>query len=198
MSLGKFCLLCMMFLGLACVMHAAPIIIDHTCTDHTLIPESYITAAKQNLLIGYGHTSHGSQIISGLEALRDQHASGSIWDYSSASWGLQAGLFMNDYWGNAFGAEDLGHNGDLGWRDATIAGLAEEGNDRNVVMWSWCGGVSDNTTDGIDAYLNAMAALETSYPGITFIYMTGHLDGGGSGGTLHVLNERIRKYCRDN
>jgi hypothetical protein len=28
--------------------------------------------------------------------------------------------------------------------------------------------------------------------------MTGHLDGTGTGGTLHLNNERIRKYCRDN
>ena len=30
----------------------------------------WITAAKQRLRIAYGHTSHGSQIVSGLDALR--------------------------------------------------------------------------------------------------------------------------------
>lgn len=50
----------------------------------------------------------------------------------------------------------------------------------DVVVWSWCGGVSGNTVAGIDAYLGAMAALEADYPDLTFVYMTGHLDGGGA------------------
>ncbi|MBN1422603.1 MAG: hypothetical protein JXP34_27750, partial [Planctomycetes bacterium] len=36
------------------------------------------------------------------------------------------------------------------------------------------------------------------YPGVTFIYMTGHLDGTGSDGNLHRRNEQIRAYCREN
>ncbi|MCK5117779.1 MAG: hypothetical protein KAR44_14375, partial [Candidatus Aegiribacteria sp.] len=38
------------------------IIIDHECTDITLIPEYAINQAKSNLHIAYGHTSHGSQL----------------------------------------------------------------------------------------------------------------------------------------
>jgi len=185
-------------LTLAATAAAQPIVIDHTCTDHTRIPPAYITAAQQNLRVGYGHTSHGSQLVTGLDAHASHYGAGSVWVYPSSSWGLQPGVFMNDYWGNAFGGADLGHNGDLAWRDATIAGLAAAGNDRNVVIWSWCGGVSDNTVAGIDTYLNAMNALEAAYPGVVFVYMTGHLDGGGSAGNLHLRNEQIRAYCRAN
>ena len=39
-----------------------PIIIDHTCIDLNQIPAQYIDNAKANLWIGYGHTSHGSQL----------------------------------------------------------------------------------------------------------------------------------------
>ena len=183
-------------LALAATAAGQPIVVDHTCTDPTRIPEAYLTVAKQNLRLGYGHTSHGSQLVTGLAALRSHYGTSSVWGYSSSSWGLSPGVFLNDYWGNAYGAGDLGHGGDLSWRDATVAGLAASGNDRNVVIWSWCGGVSDNTAAGIDAYLDAMDALEAAYPDVTFVYMTGHLDGSGSAGNLHERNEQIRAYCR--
>ena len=44
-------------------------IIDHTCTDITQIPESAINQAKATLHIGYGHTSHGSQLTTGMNGL---------------------------------------------------------------------------------------------------------------------------------
>ncbi|MGV8040659.1 MAG: S-layer homology domain-containing protein [Thermoanaerobaculaceae bacterium] len=187
-----------LLLAVAVSAAAQPIIIDHTCTDHLAIPESYITLAKQNLRVGYGHTSHGSQLVTGLDALETHYGAGSVWEYPYAYWGLHAGVFMNDYWGNAYGAADLGHGGDLAWRDATIAGLAATGNDRNVVIWSWCGGVSDNTEAGINIYLGAMNALEIAYPAVKFVYMTGHLDGSAAAGTLHVRNQQIRAYCQAN
>ncbi|RLC95354.1 MAG: hypothetical protein DRI77_10115, partial [Chloroflexi bacterium] len=46
-----------------------PIIIDHTCTDITAVPQEWIEKAKQTLHIGYGHTSHGSQLTSGMTGL---------------------------------------------------------------------------------------------------------------------------------
>jgi hypothetical protein len=46
-----------------------PIIIDHTCTDITAIPQSAIEQAKSSLHIAYGHTSHGSQLTTGMTAL---------------------------------------------------------------------------------------------------------------------------------
>jgi len=45
------------------------ILIDHTCTDLALVPVDRISAAAATLHIAYDHTSHGSQIISGMEAL---------------------------------------------------------------------------------------------------------------------------------
>jgi hypothetical protein len=43
-----------------------------------------------------------------------------------------------------------------------------------------------------------MTQLEEDYSGITFVYMTGHLDGSGPQGNLHLRNEQIRQYCREN
>ncbi len=170
------------------------IVVDHTCTDISQIPQTYIDAAKSTLRIGYSHTSHGSQLVTGINAFKGNP--GDPYYFESEDWGLNPGVFLNDEWANPAGAGDLGYDSDLAWRDATIAMLAEPGNDRNVVIWSWCGGVSDNTESGIDTYLNAMNALEQAYPGVRFVYMTGHLDGSGLNGNLHQMNERIRNYCR--
>ena len=175
---------------------AASRTIDHRCTDLGRVPASWISAARDRLRIGYGHTSHGSQPVSGMMAFRGN--SGSAFYFSYSDWGLRPGIFLNDYWGNDGGADDLGGYGELAWRDATVAMLSRPGNDRNVVVWSWCGGVSDNDAAGIDAYLQALAALERDYPGVTFVYMTGHLDGSGAQGNLNRRNEQIRAFCRDN
>jgi hypothetical protein len=43
-----------------------------------------------------------------------------------------------------------------------------------------------------------MSELENDYPGVIFVYMTGHLDGTGESGNLHQRNEQIRQYCIDN
>jgi hypothetical protein len=48
---------------------AEGLIIDHTCTDILQIPQSAIEEAKTNLHIGYGHTSHGSQLTTGMTGL---------------------------------------------------------------------------------------------------------------------------------
>ena len=71
--------------------------------------------------------------------------------------------------------------------------------DVNVIIWSWCGQASGYTQqDMIDKYLAPMTQLEADYPGIKFVYMTGHLDGGGSAGNLNLRNQQIRDYCTAN
>jgi hypothetical protein len=43
-----------------------------------------------------------------------------------------------------------------------------------------------------------MNGLENDYPGVVFVYMTGHLDGTGEEGNLNLRNEQIRSFCTDN
>ena len=57
---------------------AQPIIIDHTCTDINPIPQSAIDQAKINLHIAYGHTSHGSQLTTGMTGLIDFANNGGV------------------------------------------------------------------------------------------------------------------------
>ncbi len=141
----------------------------------TLIPEA-LKADVAALGIYYGHTSHGSQLVSGLMMLRAEDSSYQLPHLTEPG-------------------GDLGQQGDLAWMQTTRAYLADHAADTDVVIWSWCGGCSDNTPDGIDAYLAAMNQLEADFPGIVFVYMTGHLDGTGTGGTLRANNDRIRVHC---
>ena len=45
---------------------ADALIIDHRHTDLNRIPDVWITQAKNTLHIAYQHTSHGSQIVTGM------------------------------------------------------------------------------------------------------------------------------------
>jgi uncharacterized repeat protein (TIGR01451 family) len=169
------------------------IIIDHTCTDLGKIPEYWIDQAKAQLRLSYGHTSHGSQPISGMEVLRADPSYGGLYDFNTNGAIVSGTLSLDDY----TPSDDLGHDGDTSWaaRTRTYLDGPGTGSSRNVVIWSWCGGVSDNTEQGIDAYLSAMSQLEEDYPDVTFVYMTGHLDGSGETGNLNVRNNQIRDYC---
>ena len=164
-------------------------IIDHTCTNLDSIPEEYIDAAKRDLRIAYGHTSHGSQLITGMEGLVNFKGS----QYSFA-------LFPNT---SRLTIHDRGMSGDLGnpdrhtWEQVTRDYIASNP-EVNVIIWSWCGQVSTATEDDITDYLLLMQGLESDYPKVRFIYMTGHLDGSGLNGNLHQRNQQIRNFCNEN
>ncbi len=172
---------------------AAGWIFDHQNTDLDRVPAQWITTAKQNLRIAYGHTSHGSQIVTGMDALA--RVLGSPYDYPKA-WGYRSGYFLND--SGIEGASDLGSPDRTAWSSATRQLLTRSGGcDRNVVIWSWCGQVSGTEAE-IQSYLDRMAALERDFPTVRFVYMTGHLDGSGANGSVHKRNEQIRSFCRSN
>ncbi len=162
---------------------AAAILADHTVVAaFEAIPDSVVTDIKSAYRIFYGHTSHGSQIVTGMDMIRDEDL---LYDFNNG-----AGTLSIEEYGS-----DLGHVGDTTWVAVTRAALDEPGSDINMVVWSWCGGCSDNTEAGINVYLNAMNGLEQQYPGVEFVYMTGHLDGTGPSGNLYARNNQIRAYC---
>lgn len=170
---------------------SSPVIVDHRCTRLSLIPEDKITAAKSQLHIAYGHTSHGSQLTTGMTGLVD--FKGGLYAWNSG--GAGGALDLRDQ--PFSGAADLGNPDRTAWETATRAYLNAHP-DVNVIIWSWCGQVSSATAADIDTYLGLMNGLEADYPGVKFVYMTGHLDGGGLTGNLHLRNEQIRNYCRAN
>ncbi len=185
-----FALLPALLFATAPVQAQTAIIINHECTDLSVVPENFIIQAKQRYRISYGHTSHGSQIVSGMDLL--QSVPGSVYTWSHDGDG--ASLSLHD----GVPSGDLGGGGDLAWEQATRALLDQTACDRNMIMWSWCGGCSGNGVDDINTYLQAMDALERDYPAVTFVYMTGHLDGTGEQGNLHQRNEQIRTWCLQN
>jgi hypothetical protein len=133
--------------------------------------------------------------VTGLTALGS--SLGAPYDFTISSSGYSPGVFVNDY--GLPGASDLGNPDRSAWAAATRNLLNRAGGcDRNVVLWSWCGQVSSATEADIQLYLGLMSQLEADFPGVMFVYMTGHLDGTGVSGNLHLRNEQIRSYCRAN
>ena len=198
--------------SLASSLQAQGIVADHTHTDLTVVPEAAVLQARQNLHIAYGHTSHGSQItdgMSGMVAFMNAKKSDGFSDdlFTFANGGTGGVLDYRDFYGNfgGTGASDLGNPDRTAWESATRTYLgAPNGQGRgsarpeiNVIMWSWCGQV-DGTQAEIQNYLSLMSGLERDYPGVRFVYMTGHLNGGGATGNVTVRNNQIRDYCRTN
>jgi len=180
-------------LGIAvCIMSVGQgFVIDHTCTDIYQIPEAYLNAARNNLHIGYGHTSHGSQLVTGMSAIST--AMGANFSFSAHD--ISNVLELHE-------GGDL--SGDVGsypqWKKNTSVFLEKSENSRfNVILWSWCGQLSNRSSENVvSQYLEPMSVFESHYPNVTFIYMTGHLDGTGETGTLHQNNEQIRAFCAEN
>jgi hypothetical protein len=167
----------------------ADFIIDHRCIKLNSIPAEWITKAKQDLHIAYGHTSHGSQLTGGMTGLIAFKGS----QYSWNNGGTGGALDLHDYAMSG----DLGNPDRTSWASRTRTYLAAN-TDVNVIIWSWCGQVSSSTEADIITYLNLMQQLEADFPAVRFVYMTGHLDGTGLTGNLHLRNEQIRSFCRAN
>jgi hypothetical protein len=169
----------------------AGITIDHNSTDLNRIPIQWIHTAKTKLHIAYGHTSHGSQLITGMEGLAGFKGP----QYAFNKGGTGGALDLRDTpFSEAY--MDLGYPDRSKWVNETKNYLASHP-EVNVIIWSWCGQV-DGSEAEIDNYLKLMNNLEKNYPNVKFVYMTGHLDGTGVAGNVHVRNEQIRAYCRAN
>jgi hypothetical protein len=167
-------------------------IIDHRCTDLSAIPAPYIQNAKNTLCIAYGHTSHGYQITHGMDVLDAFMGGTGLYTWNNDGSGGALELRNTPF----SGAEDLGNPDRISWESATRTYLTAH-TEINVIIWSWCGQV-DGTEEEINTYLTLMNGLETDYPDVRFIYMTGHLNGTGLEGNVHLRNEQIRDFCRVN
>jgi len=175
------------------------IIIDHLCADIDQIPDQWLAAARA-LAFHYAHTSHGSQIVSGLEYLAGQDPRYSVSvDYAGTSPPASSPcvpdtlciydgnppetyIQPSDYWSSPDGIARTQAVANAGFFDHS--------------QWSWCGEQSSNSTATVQQYLDTMAAFEASYPGMRFILMTGHTDGGST--TLQQNNDHVRQYAADN
>jgi hypothetical protein len=166
-------------------------IIDHDCIDLSDIPMQWIDSAKAKLHIGYGHTSHGSQITTGMTAVERYYTEGE-YDWSHEGGAGELLLFEGSDYDTGYLELDVGY---ANWDYETRVYL-NDFPECNVIIWSWCGQV--DTRDLTTHYFERMAQLELDYPDVTFVYMTGHLEGKGIGGTVYDANQSIRSYCSTN
>jgi len=157
-------------------------IFNHVYTEQwENIPDPVIAQIVNENRIYYVHTSHGSQIVSGLTEVNEADSRFPDLNYDPYQIITNIG-------------DDLGADGDTSWAAPTRTYLNSHP-ECSMVMYSWCGGVSGNSEQGINIYLNKMNELESQFPDIVFIYMTGHLDGSGPTGNLYLRNNQIRQYC---
>lgn len=171
-----------------------PLVIEHTCTDLSRIPSSWIDSTKAKMRMYYGHTSHGEQVTEGLRRIREADP---FFAYAMAYMQLPADAAtycVND---------DLGVTPDWYW--ATPAGTertraALNANPEiNISMFMWCIELNTWTAEQVEGYLDSTAALEAEFPGVTFIYATGNAQFEGSAGyNRWQRNERIREWCITN
>jgi hypothetical protein len=183
---------------LAWNVQADPVIIDHRHTDITQIPQTAIEEAKANLHIAYGHTSHGSQLTTGMTGLVAFANGGGL------GLTLPTDIFEWNNGGSngALDLHDYAMDGDVGyypqWVDNTRTYL-DAHSDVNVIIWSWCGQVDNKYAAGTleSEYLTPMAQLEADYPDVTFVYMTGHVDIWNDADNK-AANQMIRDYCSAN
>ncbi len=163
------------------------IIIDHNATDIDAIPEMWLDAAATNVIWAYGSTSHGTQLWRGTEDLDNWLGLEFQKTYRSAPSQTNPPQLRMGY--------------DSGWSWNASAYLSQarailaDVPEATAFSWSWCGEMSSQYTD-VDAYLSAMTTLEAEYPGVTFVYMTGHLDGGSA--ALDANNDQVRQHVLDN
>ncbi len=198
------------FLSILSAVNAQEAIIaDHKITGIRKIEEiplEWIHTARDSLRIFYHGTSHSAQVKCGLNYILSEYGA----DYAfhrprrTPVEKQDTLLFFHDIGGSISCARDLGR-GDNGWWTCTRAVL-DSFPRINVAFWSFCGGASHASEAQISTYLSQGDAIEKDYPGVRFIYMTGHTDGTGyvAGNdstvvpTLHRNNEMIRKFCREN
>lgn len=185
---------------------ASPLTIDHRHTEITRLAEAEINRAKTVLHIGYGHTSHGSQLTDGMTGLvgfANAGGKGMSLPHDIFAWnngGSGGALDLED--GDGYGSGWLDH--DCGyypnWYNETVAYLNDAAHaDVNVIIWSWCGQMDDKYSAGtlVTEYLAPMTALETAYPSVVFVYMTGHVDIWDDADNKAAC-EAIRTYCLEN
>ena len=180
------------------VTRSQPIVVNHTTTDISKIPDAWLTQAKK-LAVHFAHTSHGSQILSGLGQLETNNAKYNIditYDLTGSLDSTALGFYDgNNYAGNNYITPDMY------WETAdgvthTKSVVATKKFDYS--LRTWCGQMSSYSLAQVNTYLSTLNQLETQYPSVGFIYFTGHTDGSAPGSTLWQNNNTVRNYVKAN
>jgi len=207
-KLGLALVIVIVMLAVVPYASADAIIIDHTCTNLSLIPNAWLNAAQGNIKWHYSHTSHGGQLTTGLQRIENADTKYS-YSISTSTIPTEAGALCvkdgmtpirdiyntpDDYftsdWAKPYYAQAL-----LNLTDYA---------DVNVSSFCWCCQMNSYTEETVDKYLQAMSNLEVDNPNATFIYFTGNAQTGpgnhynqneAQGYNRYLRNEQIRNYC---
>lgn len=165
------------------------IIIDHNNRDVALIPPIWIQAAMQNVIWSYGSTSHGTQLWAGADYLSSY--------VNPPAYNFNMQTINPPAQGNPPFLR-MGNNSGFAWNPAaflnTARSMLTSAPQANAFMWSWCGEMSWLDTSAVQQYLDMMTQLEGEYPGVRFVYMTGHTDGTTGASVLNRNNNMVRDY----
>ena len=182
------------------------LIADHTSTDINSIPDEWIEKVKELINVHYCHTSHGSQIMIGLEKLMNGSFSGDEvksqkYNYypdncrmpdTTEYLSMMDGQFFSDYCETYVSPE-------LYWESSSGLDLTRNmmrNHNVNVSIFAWCSQLDYYSSSEVENYLQKISELEEQFPNVIFVYMTGNAQ--SSDRNRYDRNEQIRKYCRDN
>ncbi len=172
--------------------------IDHSCTVLSSIPAQWIDSVQADVKLHYAHTSHGGQLVTGLQRIGD----------SDTAYKMKTGSgYLPD--GNGYLCIFDGQEGEsyitteLFWESAEGMNFTRDVLDNNpsinVCMWCWCSQMDYYGESEVQGYLNSMSTLESEYPDVSFVYMTGNAQATGSDGyNRYLRNQQVRQYCRNN
>lgn len=173
----------------------AQVVIDHTCAVLEDVPPLWIEEVQEFWPSHYAHTSHGSQLTWGLFFIEDDD---DFYAYATGSSYLPS---MTGAWCIFDGQETASYiTPDLYWQTAAGMDMTRAVLDNNpeirTSMWSWCSQTDYYSEAEVQAYLDSMSVLESEYPDVTFVYLTGNAQATGSSGHNRWLrNNQIRDYC---
>ncbi len=177
------------------------IVADHRHTDISQIPDYWIEQAKK-FVVHYAHTSHGSQILSGLTWLEQQDSKYNVNIVASGTVTLPPDTSaFRVYDGNNAGTTYI--TPDLYWEGTSGIAKTRSTLDTgyfDLSTWTWCGQMSYYSDAQIQEYINVLTQLDNEYPDVQFIYYTGHTDGTTpeSNSSLWRHNNMVRDYVEAN
>ncbi|HUT02410.1 MAG TPA: hypothetical protein VM163_00770 [bacterium] len=164
------------------------IIIDHNCIDLYAVPSDWINEAQDAIKLHYGHTSHGSQLVTGLQRIENDDRSFAVAMSTNGLPEIEGALCMYH------------PSNDPSQYYANTQGILDSNPQMNYSMFGWCCQATDSDwQDILNEYLDRMQAFEAANPDVTFIYMTGNAQATGeSGYNRYRFNEQVRQFCLDN
>lgn len=173
------------------------LVADHRHADLSKIPDKWINKVKEILKVHFAHTSHGSQITTGLELLSNQNSKYNFYPDNCNMPDTKNYLSLMDGQQISYCETYIGP--EYYWQGTSALNITRNNLDSfdiNVSTWTWCTQLDGYSKTELNNYLESMTKLEKEYPDVTFIYMTGNAQNAVK--NRYDRNNEIRDYCKNN